>query len=249
MTQRLTPGLPGQQSGYSVRKAGGQWFIDRWVRIGRERVVDAVVAGPLPTRRAVYAVYDAFAKPRNGRTNPWDKQRLRQRIEDGSIPEPNSGCWLWTGATNKSGYADMGVGRFVEKAARVSIFAYKGPLGDGHDACHHCDNPPCVNPDHLFSGTRSENVRDMVRKGRCLRRGDPRLAHGDRNGSRAKPESHPKGERHGCAILTEDRVREIAAMVASGRTRVSVARELGISATTVAQIARKETWRHLWKAG
>lgn len=77
-------------------------------------------------------------------------------------PEPNSGCWLWIGATVHYGY-----GFFQGQGAhRASYAFFKGPLIPGLFICHKCDVTCCVNPDHLFQGTPKENQQDSIRKGR-----------------------------------------------------------------------------------
>lgn len=78
------------------------------------------------------------------------------------------GCWEWTGSRNRDGY---GTFKAIAGAAptRASRFMWEltfGAIPEGLLACHHCDNPPCVRPDHLFLGTHQHNVRDMIRKGR-----------------------------------------------------------------------------------
>lgn len=94
---------------------------------------------------------------------------LIDRFEDKYIPEPNSGCWLWTGAVKELGYGVIGLGRREQgtaKAHRVSYELYKGKIPDGMSILHSCDNPSCVNPAHLSVGTLSDNMRDCVKKGR-----------------------------------------------------------------------------------
>ncbi len=80
----------------------------------------------------------------------------------------HEGCWGWTGATSR-GYGKLGKGRGGEGsvyAHRVSYEIHYGPISDDIDVLHKCDNPPCTNPEHLFSGTAKDNAQDMVRKGR-----------------------------------------------------------------------------------
>lgn len=91
-----------------------------------------------------------------------------QRFMDKAIPEPNSGCWLWLGAVCKgnAGYGQMRWKGKTQSAHCVSFEIHKGEIPYGLDVCHTCDVPCCVNPEHLFSGTRSENMIDCVKKGR-----------------------------------------------------------------------------------
>lgn len=77
-------------------------------------------------------------------------------------------CWVWTGARNKAGYGRFGQGgdtRMVY-AHRASYELHYGPVPTGMFVCHTCDNPSCVRPDHLFVGTRGDNMRDAHQKGR-----------------------------------------------------------------------------------
>lgn len=95
---------------------------------------------------------------------------LKDRIEASSIPEPNSGCWLWLGAYDRDGYGRLQVGPGSPKAAhRASWEAFNGTIPHGLYVLHRCDLPACVNPDHLWLGTHSDNMRDCSAKGRLRR--------------------------------------------------------------------------------
>jgi hypothetical protein len=76
---------------------------------------------------------------------------------------PDDGCWVWTGSRLQSGYGTFDKGR----AHRFSYALANGPIPDGLHICHRCDNPPCVRPDHLFAGTRVDNMQDAIAKGRA----------------------------------------------------------------------------------
>jgi len=92
---------------------------------------------------------------------------LQERFDSKWMPEPFSGCWLWTGAVNQWGYGRI----YTEKrrsrnAHRVSWMLHKGEIPYDRDVCHHCDVTGCVNPDHLFLGTARDNLVDSIQKGR-----------------------------------------------------------------------------------
>ena len=96
------------------------------------------------------------------------------------------------------------------------------PIPAGLGVCHHCDNPPCCNPRHLFLGTATDNMRDAVRKGRIA-----------------------TGERNGRAKLTEAQVLEIRAAVAAGETQRSQVARFDCNFQTVSKIIRRHSWRHI----
>lgn len=81
-----------------------------------------------------------------------------------------NGCWIWQKAVTNSGYGVVGVQhdrkRLMTFAHRISYYCFNGPLGQGLQVCHSCDNKLCCNPHHLWLGTRSDNVRDSHKKGR-----------------------------------------------------------------------------------
>lgn len=156
------------------------------------------------------------------------KTSLRERFEEKYIPEPNSGCWIWTACTSRDGYGQIALGgkfRVSLLAHRVSYELHKEPIGEGLSVLHKCDTPACVNPDHLLLGTQNDNVQDMVKKGR---------------------NRHPYGEYHPQSKLTFKQVAEIRKERATKKTIFKdLAKKYGVSATVVCGIVNKKNWaRH-----
>jgi len=139
-----------------------------------------------------------------------------------SIPEPNSGCWLWLGAVNKDGYGSIRVEGRSQGAHRVSIaITERLDLSSGFVARHTCDNTFCVNPEHLVAGSIKDNVHDCMRRGRDRRP----FQHG------------AKGPR---AVLTEKEVLEIRSL--SGMSHEAIAAIYGVNRSTISMIIRRDTW-------
>lgn len=99
-----------------------------------------------------------------------------------------------------------------------------GPIPSGMDACHRCDVRACINPQHLFLGTRAENLADMRRKGRA---------------------NDARGERHSKAKLTEQDVRQIRAALSGGESTTLLAEKYGVTKMSIQDIKQNRHWKHV----
>jgi hypothetical protein len=152
--------------------------------------------------------------------------------------EKTNDCWIWLGCKTKSGYGYFALTR--RKTVRAHRFAYEatfGVLTAGLCALHRCDNPGCVRPDHLFSGTHAENMADRDAKGRTAR--------GDRSGARTQPAARPRGDGHARSKLSGELVARIKARIRSGESQTAIASDVGVSIPTINHIVKGRTWRHI----
>ncbi len=159
------------------------------------------------------------------------EDRFWERVnKDGPTPahRPELGpCWVWTGYLNwqRGGYGYIGRGgrgNGTLRAHRYSWEFHNGPIPEGMEVLHHCDNPPCVRPDHLFLGDQQANVNDMWAKDRGP------------NGARMSKR------------LTDDDVREIRRLWETGQYRqVELARQFGSTTGAVSAIVRRRSWKHI----
>lgn len=155
-----------------------------------------------------------------------DIAKIVGRFESRYIPEPTSGCWLWFAAADAKGYGRMNLGGGIYvKAHRLSYVLFKGPLD--FFALHRCDNPACVNPNHLFDGSWRENTQDSWNKGR-----------------RAHIRT-PVGEANKKTSLNNEQVYEVRARMARGEKPEALAPEYGVTGATLYNIKNGVTWRHL----
>jgi hypothetical protein len=158
-----------------------------------------------------------------------ERERAKQYLMERFAPDGD--CWRWTGSISGKGYGQAHVfGRANSiRAHRLSYLVFRGSIPAGLYVCHKCDNPSCINPDHLFVGTPRDNVMDAVRKGR------------------QKPK-HFFGENHGCAKLSEKTIRSIFDLKpASGTTHgaARTARRFQITTAHVQNIWKGVVWKHL----
>jgi len=139
--------------------------------------------------------------------------------------EKTDGCWKWKGSKNKFGYGAFRFHKRMMMAHRVSWEIHNGPILQGIQVLHKCDNPECSRPDHLFLGNQSENMVDCVEKGR---------------------KNTAKGERHAKAILREEDVLQIRSLCQSGlQSRHEIARSFNVSYASITDIVLRRSWRHL----
>ncbi|WP_448952174.1 hypothetical protein [Labrys neptuniae] len=146
----------------------------------------------------------------------------RQRFEDKFIPEPMSGCWLWIGSIGSAGYGTFYLDCRILRANRASWLIYKGPLASrAQFVCHRCDNPACVNPDHLFLGDAASNVADMRKKGR-----------------NRFPDSERRTNARLCAA-------DVLKIMADDRPQKLIAADYGVSQSIIFGVKAGRRWRHV----
>lgn len=142
-------------------------------------------------------------------------------------PEPNTGCLLWTASLNHSGYGECRINEKTYLSHRVSYFLKNGPFENHLCVLHKCDTPGCVNPDHLFLGTRKENCEDKIKKGR-MRFGVSR------------------GESQGLSKLKAHQVIEIREKYKTNAySHRSLAKEYEVSDHAIYNVLNRKTWTHI----
>lgn len=134
-------------------------------------------------------------------------------------------CWEWQGYITRDGYGETSYQSKTIRAHRLSYILTYGNNINGRCVLHKCDNRKCVRPDHLFLGNRAENCADMRNKKRHV---------------------IPVGSHNGKSKLTEQQVREIRGLYASGQwTHRSLGKRFGVNHSTIGFILRGEAWRHV----
>lgn len=173
-------------------------------------------------------------------------------IQEGpALPGALGPCWPWTRGRDGYGYGVFYSRGKQHKAHRVSWLLSHEPPGE---LCvlHHCDNPICVRPSHLFVGTKTDNAADCKAKGRHARGNrsaaslyPDRRPRGDRHGARLHPESRPRGEQHKNSRLTAHQVVCIRAAHTDGKSMRSLALEFRVSRPTIKAVVCQCTWKHI----
>lgn len=149
-------------------------------------------------------------------------ERFWSRIHKGD------GCWEWTWSKDNKGYGMMGMpSRNAVKVHRISWAIHYGQIPEGLCVLHHCDNPPCVRPDHLFVGTNLDNIINKMEKGRAAL---PMI----------------RGEGHGLAKLNAEQVLQIRELYATGKFSYrEVGERFGVFLTNIRSIVKRESWKHI----
>jgi hypothetical protein len=154
---------------------------------------------------------------------------VADRIRRMTVRDEISGCWNWRGSLRR-GYGRMIVGSRVDgsrqskSAHRAAYETFIGLIPPGLEICHHCDNRKCCNPEHLFAGTRQDNVDDREAKGRN------------------RP---PHGEASGTARLTDAKVLSARLLRQDGLTYTKIAAHFCVSKKTIRQAVKGNSWKHL----
>ena len=140
-------------------------------------------------------------------------------VEQNSIPEPNTGCWLWLLVLSKEGYAAFGARPRINVNRRVLELRLGRPLSDDEVSRHTCDNPPCVNPDHLIPGSTADNNEDCVKRGR-----------------------RPFGSAAFAAKLDEGDIARILKMLSDGVYQKDIAPIFGVTSGAISHIKNGRAW-------
>lgn len=133
-------------------------------------------------------------------------------------------CWEWSACKTKDGYGQFRFHKQMQLAHRIAYHLYVGEIPVGMCVCHRCDNPSCVNPVHLFLGTHIDNMLDRDNKGR---------------------DADHRGEKNGHAKLINAQVVEIRKKHSEGATQSELAKEFGVSQSTISHILCGETWESI----
>lgn len=144
-------------------------------------------------------------------------------------------CWNWTGALDGWGYGVIAIPRVsvAYKAHRLSWEMHKGKIPAGLFVCHHCDNPRCVRPDHLFTGTAKHNSEDMIYKGRWKQPPQP------------LKDAIRRGEKVNFAKLTEAKVFQLRRLALMGVSAYRMSKWIRLTHTGIRLILRGVNWAHV----
>lgn len=158
--------------------------------------------------------------------------RFKSKIRNGPR------CHIWQGGLNRQGYGKIKIGKKTIAAHRVAFMYEYGPIPNGRFVCHTCDNPPCVNVDHLWLGDAASNMADKIKKGR--------QTSGDAMRAALVGKLNPrKGSQCHIARLTEAQIPKIMAMRKRGLFLNVIAKKFGVCTQSILNIVNRKTWKHV----
>lgn len=179
---------------------------------------------------------------RVGKRGPIPKLVREKLLEKATVVE--GGCWGWSGKLDSYGRAFLMIGSKADgsrkncRAARLSYEEFVGPIHEGLCVLHTCDNPSCINPEHLFLGTQADNMADKVAKGR--------QAKGKNHGWAKNPDAIPRGSKASRSKLTEEDIRLIRREYdGGGISQRALADRYGVSQRAVWAVLAGVTWGHV----
>jgi len=152
------------------------------------------------------------------------RKTLKQRLLDNVRVDEQTGCWDWLKFKDRNKYGHIKVLGKSELVHRVAYQTLVGDIPSGMFVCHRCDNPSCLNPEHLFIGTNQDNIDDKVAKNRQSKIGQQ------------------KGSKHSLAKLTE---KDIVDIRISTLSQNKLALLYGMTQSSISQIQNKITWSHV----
>lgn len=164
---------------------------------------------------------------RGRRGQDWHSdERLIRRLASGLDSAEDGRCWLWTKATNRSGYGLFGGNSTSYLAHRLAFRLSGKEIPQGFGVLHTCDTPGCINPSHLYAGTQADNMRDCRDRGRMIR-------------------GYCVGEAHGRHVLKEQHVKEIMNLLSINISQDVIGRIFEVSQGTVSNIKNGKNWKYL----
>jgi len=169
--------------------------------------------------------------------------KYKKKIIEKSLKK--DGCWIWIGVVSNAGYGKTRYEKKDISAHRLSYIVFIGSIPDGKNVCHKCDEKRCVNPEHLWLGSQSENIKDCVKKGRFT--GTKGFKWTDEVRKKMKNRTHAdrKGEKHHLKKLINDDIKEIRRLYDSGINQKELSLRYKVHQSCISNIVRYKSWSHI----
>lgn len=155
------------------------------------------------------------------------EQSWQERLWSNIKLAPGESCWEWKKYRNQKGYGRTSREDRLYLAHRLAYESANGPIPEGLDVLHKCDNPPCCRPDHLFTGTNDQNVKDRQSKGRSSKK------------------SINRGEKNGMSKFSPSQVQEIRTLASQGLSTHQIAKRYGVWNMAIWRIVKRKRWAHI----